>query len=194
MSRSKVKQMSEQLVQEMGWCCEKWRVKKEAEWSVTFVRERRNRKIRRRNGRSIQTCLFLLFQPPLSPSLPLISAAAGPPPLSAPASSVFCFFFFITLSSQLVICLAKGQTGCCTLQDCRHCNWNYVDRVDFVLSVSTKHTHKTTAKLKRVNSITETERICWFHEARFKECFFIYIRIWDQQKQNCQTSLFLVIK
>lgn len=75
-----------------------------------------------------------------------------------------------------------------------HCNWNYVDRVDFVLSVSTKHTHKTTAKLKRVKSITETERICWFHEARFKECFFIYIRIWDQQKQNCQTSLFLVIK
>lgn len=106
----------------------------------------------------------------------------------------FFAFFFITLSSQLVICLAKGQTGCCTLQDCRHCNWNYVDRVDFVLSVSTKHTHKTTAKLKRVKSITETERICWFHEARFKECFFIYIRIWDQQKQNCQTSLFLVIK
>lgn len=82
--------------------------KKEAEWSVTFVRERRNRKIRRRNGRSIQTRLFLLFQPPLSPSLPLISAAAGPPPLSAPASSVF-LLFFITLSSQLVICLAKGQ-------------------------------------------------------------------------------------
>lgn len=61
---------------------------------MTFVRERRNRKIRRRDGRSIQTRLFLLFQPPLSPSLPLISAAAGPPPLSAPASSVFLFFFY----------------------------------------------------------------------------------------------------
>lgn len=32
-----------------------------------------------------------------------------------------------------------------------------MDRVDFVLSVSTKYTHKTTATLKRVKSITETE-------------------------------------
>lgn len=198
MSRSKVKQMSEQLVQEMGWCCEKWRVKKEAEWSVTFVRERRNRKIRRRNGRSIQTRLFLLFQPPLSPSLPLISAAAGPPPLSAPASSVF-LFFFITSSLQLVICLAEGQTGCCTLQDCRQLLWCATGTTWIEWTLSWVSPLSTLTKLlRRLNMWNQLQRqrvrICWFHEARFKECFFIYIRIWDQQKQNCQTSLFLVIK
>lgn len=110
----------------------------------------------------------------------------------------FCFFF-ITLSLQLVICLAEGQTGCCTLQDCRQLLWCATGTTWIEWTLSWVSPLSTLTKLlRRLNVWNQLQRqrvrICWFHEARFKECFFIYIRIWDQQKQNCQTSLFLVIK
>lgn len=110
--RSKVKQMSEQLVQEMGWWREKWRVKERmnAPWHFGEYEGIEWYKLGEYDSRSLSFPNNSFFSPVLFFNLLLLlSFLPFPAPILCLASRSSLLRFYP--GSQSVVCLAEGQTG-----------------------------------------------------------------------------------